>query len=164
MLPTCCLILIIVPAIRADMENFIVGGTYASIQKHPHVAFMNIVGNTTDGMEPTFWTCGASILNQELLLTAAHCVRRFKSGIISIRVGHSNKKLGIARTAKAFVYHEDYISHKNYADIAIVKMSKPVVFNLRVKRVAIVKKNPPYSETARLAGWGLTNVSKKVLH
>lgn len=153
MLQILCIFLNLVIAIRAEIEGFIVGGEITSSEKNPHAAFLSMKCNHTH------WNCGSSILNQDMVITAAHCVYRCKGDChISVFVGHTERKRGIVRTVDDFIYHEKFTQFFNYGDIAVLKMSSPLQFSSIVRRVAIVK-DPPYSEPARFAGWGLIDVS-----
>lgn len=50
------------------MEPYVVGGDYANIDQFPHSVYLYAENNGEA------WICGASILNQMILLTAAHCL------------------------------------------------------------------------------------------
>lgn len=50
------------------MEPYVVGGDFTDIAHFPHSVFLDI-NCMSNG-----WICGSSILNQRILLTAAHCV------------------------------------------------------------------------------------------
>ena len=58
---------ILVMRSNCKMEPFVVGGVYITIKDYPHCIFLAV-----DCSKP--WICGASVLNQNILITAAHCV------------------------------------------------------------------------------------------
>ncbi|KAI8425294.1 hypothetical protein MSG28_007069 [Choristoneura fumiferana] len=62
------LMLVNCPSTHSFMEGRIVGGETAKMKHYPHSVYLDAA---CDGGE---WHCGASILNQKILLTAAHCV------------------------------------------------------------------------------------------
>lgn len=61
--------LIFFNCVEGAMEGNVVGGVSTEIQKYPHSVFL-------DGRcrAAGHWICGSAVLNQRILLTAAHCV------------------------------------------------------------------------------------------
>lgn len=154
-----CIFLSLAVAIRAQMEGFIVGGSYAKIEKHPYAAFLGINCVYQYGLESQ-WGCGSSIINQRILLTVAHCLDECspKTRIV-VRLGNEDRKNGTIRSTNGIVVHAKYNATTSDCDIALIRMSRSLTFNERISRVAIMRM-PPYSEPAEVAGWGLTNVSR----
>ncbi|KAG6450449.1 trypsin delta [Manduca sexta] len=141
---------------KCNMEGFIVGGSHALITRYPHSAFMNANCVTSD-KKTLKWICGASIVNQQVLLTAAHCLASCtSSSSIRINVGSENKQRGIINSVSSFLVHEDYSAKSSYADIGLIKMSRRLNFGSKISRVALMRK-PPQGEIASVAGWGLTD-------
>lgn len=154
-----CIILKLATTIQASFEGFIVGGSLGDILNYPHSAWLRINCINGEGNSEGKFVCGASILNQKVLLTAAHCVYLCRFGThIAVSMGDNTKEKGVLRSGTSFLFHERFNTWSMSFDVALVKMSKAVTFNSKVSRVAIMK-NPPYHETARLAGWGMINVS-----
>lgn len=136
-------------------EGFIVGGSYAKIEDFPHSAFM-VISCYKKGYED--FTCGSSILNQWILLTAAHCFDGCQRGTkILISVGSRTKTKGTFYTVGKFANHADYDGNEMKNDIAMAILVKPLVFGTTVKRVRL-SKFEIYNESALLAGWGVTDV------
>lgn len=141
----------------SKMEGFVVGGDYAEIHQFPHSAYLAIGCKTIRSVEN--WSCGAAIINQRLLLTAAHCLENcLQSSFIGVGVGSEHKKQGLTYKASSFVTHPNYNPVLVHNDIALVHLEKPLTFSKNVKRVALVK-NPAYLEPADVAGWGIVDVS-----
>ncbi|CAK1583415.1 unnamed protein product [Parnassius mnemosyne] len=67
-----------------NRNRLIVNGEYAKIENFPHSVFLYM-----DCIKK--WRCGSSILNQKILLTAAHCLEFCGSdGKIYAFAGHEN--------------------------------------------------------------------------
>ncbi|KAJ0182087.1 hypothetical protein K1T71_002809 [Dendrolimus kikuchii] len=141
---------------KCELEPFIVGGNFTNIESHPHSAFLTVTCVSSDGAR-NVWICGASIINQRLLLTAAHCVADCTaSSNITINVGSEDNNKGFATTAHSFLVHENYVASRVQFDIALIKTRATLNFSDKVSRVVLLN-HPPKVTTAQLAGWGLVN-------
>lgn len=139
------------------LEGFIVWGDTANIDSFPHSAFMSL--SCVINHSPSRWRCGASILNQEIFLTAAHCFDACHHKVhITLSIGHEHKSKGRMVNVNEFRTHQLYKRGELVHDIALLKGRSPLTFNRKISRVAIMR-NPPYFETAQLSGWGYINVS-----
>lgn len=140
-----------------QFQGYIVGGRYAKIQDFPHSAFMVISCYTRQYGYADF-TCGASILNQWILLSAAHCFDGCRAGTkILVSVGARKTTLGTYYSVGKFANHGEYDGHVMKNDIAVAILVKPLVFSSTVKRVRLSRVGI-YKEPAMLAGWGVTDV------
>lgn len=136
-------------------QSYIVGGKYARIQDFPHSAFLVIKCHKVEFEE---FTCGSSILNQLILLTAAHCFEDCRSGSkVLVSVGNRRKTKGNFYTVGKFASHGEYDGHVMKNDIAVAILSRPLVFGSSVKRV-LLSHIGIYKEPALVAGWGITDV------
>lgn len=136
-------------------DSFIVGGQYATIKDFPHSAFLVIQCSKKVYEE---FTCGASILNQLILLTAAHCFEECQTGTrILVSVGNRIKTKGTFYTVGKFANHGEYNGRIMKNDIALAVLTQPLVFSSSVKRVVLAR-FAMSDVNALLAGWGVTNV------
>ncbi|XP_063358195.1 cathepsin G-like isoform X1 [Cydia amplana] len=135
-----------IKAVIGDEEGFIVGGDVVeTIKEFPHVAFLALTGS--DGS----YICGSSILNQVLLVTAAHCLDDIHK--ITASVGSLNRDEGTLYIVKSFEQHKQWDPiHVNH-DIGLCRLKKPLTLGNKVKRVVLMK-HPPKTHMADLAGWG----------
>lgn len=144
--------------IECQMEPFVVGGEKATIINFPHSVFvyMKCFDETGTGFT---WICGASIVNELIILTAAHCFDGcFHHRYISTFVGHSERAQGSKSTVETFSRYPDYNEGYSGYDLALARLKTRIKFGAKVKRIALMK-SPPYYEKAQVAGWGLTIVS-----
>ncbi|XP_061707690.1 hypodermin-B-like [Cydia pomonella] len=133
---------------RTSLTGKIVRGEFSSIINFPHSAFVAI------NCENRFSTCGASILNQAILLTAAHCISKCTEECnIKAYFGSERKSTGYERNVISFKIHEHYNTDTKAYDIALMRLEKDLQFSKKVKRVIIMKKPPKY-DIAEIAGWG----------
>ncbi|XP_063376602.1 collagenase-like [Cydia fagiglandana] len=147
----CLLQLLTAEKTRLHMDGFIVGGNYSIIEDFPHVAFLHIkckkVGATY---------CGASIINQAILLTAAHCLHTCtnkQNFSIKAYTGSVKKYKGDKYEVVGFQVHEQYI-HKNFSnDIAMLVLKENLKFGKGVQKISLMRNVPQY-KIAEIAGWG----------
>lgn len=152
------LILGLIHLIKCELEPLVMYGEPANIQQFPHVASLSVKCQKGNG-----WSCGSSILNQRILLTAAHCVIGcYDKDTKFVKLGNSNKKNGIMSTVVSVRAHENFDREIYDYDIALMKLKTNLRFGSNIRRVSLMV-NPPYYETAQIAGWGFDVVSKNSL-
>lgn len=141
----------------SEMEGMIVGGQYAKIEDFPHAAFLAI--HCVTSTDSDNYSCGSSILNQVTLLTAAHCFEGcLASSNIAVGVAVERKRSSLTHLVAVFTLHPKFHGKTVINDVALARLSYSLEFGSKVKRVVLVK-DPPYSEEAAVAGWGIVDVS-----
>ncbi|XP_037866501.1 chymotrypsin [Bombyx mori] len=144
------------------MDPFIIDGEHVKIERQPHAAFMG-TSCLLDG-EVSNWRCGASIITQNIVMTAAHCLKCCGNGIIKgilINTGHENKDLGITSSGHKYAIHSGHDSESAVYDIALVLLKTQLKLSANCSRVALMK-YPPYDEEAYVSGWGFVNEEKQI--
>ncbi|XP_051162811.1 serine protease snake-like isoform X2 [Leptopilina boulardi] len=107
----------------------IIGGIKAKPQEFPHMAVIGYgKGNEIS------WQCGGSLISENFILTAAHCVESLDKGPASrVRIGMTNiKNPGSEMQERCVIERIKYPNYKQpskYDDIALLKLDKPLDFN-----------------------------------
>ncbi|XP_015602365.1 chymotrypsin-1 [Cephus cinctus] len=134
----------------ASLLSRIVGGTTAKISDFPYQVSIRISG---------FHICGGSILNNRWLLTAAHCIVKYKPADITLVVGTNYLSTGgIAYKANSIILHMDYVREKQVHDIALIKTEVEITFTDKIAPVALPTADVDESNCiANFTGWGYTD-------
>ncbi|XP_017480737.1 PREDICTED: transmembrane protease serine 9 [Rhagoletis zephyria] len=124
--------------------------------------------------------CGASILNEQWLVTAGHCVCNGLNKIFQISqiqgvIGlHSISQYLSGNTAeksapirinfKSIIPHPKYECTNVKNDIALLQLDTPMVFTERVKPICVSVESPHKeyeNQLATVSGWGWTNENQE---
>lgn len=102
--------------------------------------------------------CGGSILNENYILTAAHCIVPEGSSVVAGAHNLSEPNTHEqARKIEKFIGHEKYPGSVSPYDIALIKVSEPFVFNTFVSNIELPKRGEYPNGKAILSGWGSTS-------
>ncbi|XP_066595677.1 chymotrypsin-1-like [Prorops nasuta] len=137
----------------------IVEGSDAKPGQFPYVASLRIT-------ETLRHTCGASIVTNQHILTAAHCVSGNKpddffvvTGSIWLEKGGSTHKIQEIRV------HEDYVGIRDNwkNDIAVLKLSKPIQLNAETQILPLPTSNVSLDTICTISGWGKLSANNYTL-
>lgn len=135
-------------------DGRIVGGEDANILNLPYqISLMRFGGHS----------CGGSILNENTILTAAHCVDGAYPEYLTVRAGSNSSSSGgqIVQVVSFVMHHHFSMYHFDY-DVAILKVSPSLVYGPGVGPVKLVSEenfNILPGTSAVVSGWGRLNVS-----
>jgi secreted trypsin-like serine protease len=150
------LLLACAAALAADAQDYqaqVVGGTEVPNGKYPFVAF---VQGKMDGLR---YFCGGSLIDQDSVLTAAHCAKGVRASTMTVTVGRtvlSSDQGQTRKVSRAFV-HPRFNQFTWANDAAVLRLSRPVSGIAPIERAAA---SQDYLERpgrfATVAGWGNT--------
>ncbi|KAJ8921898.1 hypothetical protein NQ315_008531 [Exocentrus adspersus] len=136
-----------------DKLPLIVGGVYASRQEFPHMVLIGF----NKGQEVE-WSCGGSLISENYVLTASHCLRSGRMGLAKlIRIGMTNQSDTSHMqelTISEVMYHRDYDFSSKYHDIALMKLSKNVDLNTFARPACLHTGKELPTKRAIATGWG----------
>ncbi|KAK5638685.1 hypothetical protein RI129_012980 [Pyrocoelia pectoralis] len=129
----------------------IVGGSTTPEGKYPYQ--VSIKGSLNEHI------CGASILSEKCVLTAASCV--FNAENLTVLAG-TNKlnEGGVTFGVSQVIPHEDYSPIFYTNDVAILKLSQDgILNNNKTGSISLADNNPPAGTVCTISGWGLLSDS-----
>lgn len=104
--------------------------------------------------------CGGSIIANKWIVTAAHCVYRRENQpyLFKVRVGEhdQNVKEGseVDMQVEKVLIHEQYNKGTRNNDIALFKLTKPILFNQWVQPVCLPEADVQPGHECYITGWG----------
>uniref|UniRef100_T1IDF5 Peptidase S1 domain-containing protein n=1 Tax=Rhodnius prolixus TaxID=13249 RepID=T1IDF5_RHOPR len=130
-----------------NQEIRIVGGRPTGVNRYPWVARL-----VYDGQ----FHCGASLLNGDYVLTAAHCVRRLKRSKIRVILGDHDQYVttdapAVMRAVSSVIRHRNFDLESYNHDIALLKLRKPVQFSKNISPVCLPQADRHYMYNRALA-------------
>jgi secreted trypsin-like serine protease len=145
----------------------IVGGTTAPAGKFPFQTAL-IFSGTPEGSEHFGQFCGGSLIAQNWVLTAAHCVPDTDAGEVDVYVGSnvlpsggpgSGSAGGVRSAVDEIIPHEAYNPATSDNDIALLHVTGPIPAQLRTAVAATPAHDKQYVfplGDAVVIGWGAT--------
>jgi hypothetical protein len=143
-------------------DTKITGGTTAPISDFPWQVYV-IAGD---------FRCGGSIIDNNWILTAAHCTKNsfgnpIPAASMSVKVGANNPRNAIEGqlyNVSEVIVHEGYDAGTHENDIALLKLQQPVNYPNASPIKLVTSEDVAYGATdpgvmSWVTGWGLTHVN-----
>ncbi|XP_077606814.1 transmembrane protease serine 11B-like protein [Crocuta crocuta] len=108
--------------------------------------------------------CGASLISERYLVTAAHCFQMTKNPKnYSVSFGTRVNPPYMQHYVQQIIVHEDYIRGEHHDDIAIIQLTEKVLFKNDVHRICLPEATQdfPPGEGVVVTGWGALSHSGK---
>ncbi|XP_017077077.2 trypsin alpha-3 [Drosophila eugracilis] len=135
---------------QSSQGGRIVGGTVTSIEDRPWQVSLQRSGAHF---------CGGSIITNNIIVTAAHCLGSPTTvSNLRIRAG-SNKRTygGVLIEVVAFKIHEGYNYDTKVNDIGVVRLKSQLAFGSTIKAITMASATPSHGSAASVSGWGKTS-------
>ncbi|XP_046721875.1 serine protease 27-like isoform X2 [Silurus meridionalis] len=110
--------------------------------------------------------CGGSLINQNWVLSAAHCFKSVSAGSLTLLLGmknlkESNQNIQAKSVTKIFINQQyDTVSQNN--DIALIQLSTPVTINDYVRPVCLATNNSSFPSGINVWVTGFGRISSNV--
>jgi trypsin len=131
---------------RNDSSPNIIGGAPATDDQYPWVVAL------ADAAEPSYNYCGGSLIEEDLVLTAAHCTAGDAPGDVLVRHGSvditETETYAVADIHVAEGYDEATLAH----DWSLIKLAEPVP---GAEPIELAATDPADWGTLEVAGWGV---------
>ncbi|XP_055532603.1 collagenase-like [Wyeomyia smithii] len=133
-------------------QSRIINGKDAELGQFPYQA--KLIIDMPEGRA----LCGGSLLSDEWILTAGHCVEKARSFEVTLGAVDFKDQGNDGRTvlnATEYTRHPDYDGDTISNDVALIKLPEKVQFSDRIKPVALPTGHDSYDRRmAVVSGWG----------
>lgn len=137
-----------------QLKGRIVGGSSAVENQFPYQVSLRDKSNDIH-------FCGAVIINEFYVLTAAHCFLRLRSPTVIygvVNITHVTD-VGTRLDFTNLIQHSHFRAYAPIHDIALLRTNTPIEFTNFVNKVNLPTHNFEAGSKAVMSGWGIIEVS-----
>ena len=129
-----------------QLDGRIVGGTATTISSFPYQISLQRYGSHS---------CGGSIYNNRVIVTAAHCLQKVSASALKVRAGSTNWNSGGVYIKVASIQnHEGYNANTMVNDVAVIHLSSSLTFSSTIKAIDLASSLPAAGASLVVTGWG----------
>ncbi|XP_055845026.1 trypsin 3A1-like [Episyrphus balteatus] len=109
--------------------------------------------------------CGGTILDQDTILTAAHCIVDGTASEFSIRSGSDSADDGLFHRVYEILLHPEYDERTSSHDVGKLKINPPIIYSDTSLPIKLATERPDDNTPLIVSGWGrqIVNVSTTVV-
>ncbi|XP_070688753.1 granzyme G [Pempheris klunzingeri] len=148
-----CGLLIIILVLTLDGQvqtGEIYGGHVAAPHSRPYMVLLE--GQIQDGETKH---CGGFLLNEEFVMTAAHCQARSYTALLGVHNVNDNEEIQRISVVEAFPHKDFNRSEPKINDIMLLKLTSKANFNKNVKPIALGgQSDGSLPQSCTVSGWG----------
>ncbi|RVE43014.1 hypothetical protein evm_012326 [Chilo suppressalis] len=130
-------------------------GYEAAIQSYPHAVFLHFRGTRPS-------SCGSSLVSEQAVVTAAHCVDelRYGRGSIDAYLGSViPKHARVLRPVLDYRVHPKYLETTGRHNIAVAFFNRRVTLSPSIQKIPLATTNPAADSIVYSVGWGKQTVN-----
>lgn len=138
----------------ATRSDRIVGGQTATRGQFPHAASLRANNGS-------FHFCGATIISNRFVLSAAHCTQGRFSNVreVQVAVGAHTRYDGTLHTVSRIANHPRFTMDRIQNDVSVVQTARTIVFGPTVRAISLPTSNLAPSTQVVVTDWGQHRVS-----
>jgi secreted trypsin-like serine protease len=129
----------------------IINGEVAALGQFPWQAAVHFSG------QGFIWFCGGSIISEEWILTAGHCVYEAENATASTGLVGLYEHIGVMSKISDFVLHPGYNADTLENDIGLIKLKEPLKFDENQAAIALSEDFLEDGVHVTVSGWGTTS-------
>ncbi|KFM76137.1 Clotting factor B, partial [Stegodyphus mimosarum] len=148
-----------IPPTKADKKPAVAGGEQSVVGAWPWMA-----GIYTRNFGIENFLCGAAVINEKHLVTAAHCFQTSGRGRVQtaryvVRVGSIKAMEGSLYLIDSIIIHPEYKRREHYNDIAVIRVKDSMDFSTNVRPICLpnsaeIRGKKLKGRDVTVTGWG----------